>query len=245
MACVAFDLRVRGSQWKFRRLAMIEANRAPLVLVMAAFTPGTVPSGVDVLNLVAIQACGADALVAFTNVTRGTEDSAMGALELEPGPVVVERFDAAPYRLPMTVVARFPKTPLVRIVRLMTIEAAAGGVAKMCGLRVASDTLHRLVSLPKLEIRKCVIERLAVQLDDVGISPLVIGVAMVAFLFRRLRLTSVKSLTDRKIGSNFLVARQAEPTLRPSRKRLVTGTALRLKFGMSGHDRTRHDKLLE
>ena len=66
---IALDLRVRGSQRIFR-LVMIEMNRFPLVLVVAAFALGAVASGVNVLNLVAIHTQGADALVALANMAR-------------------------------------------------------------------------------------------------------------------------------------------------------------------------------
>ena len=54
MTGVAPDLRVCGSQRKFRRLVMIETNGAPLVLVMTAFALGAVPAAVHVLDAVAI-----------------------------------------------------------------------------------------------------------------------------------------------------------------------------------------------
>jgi len=54
-----------------------------------------------------------------------------------------------------------------------------------------------------------VIKYLAVKQDDVSISTLVIGVTISAFLFRRIRLTPVKSLGRLAIGSSFFVAGQA------------------------------------
>src|SRR5664279_3659511 len=53
MAEIALDLHMRRSQRIFR-LVMIEMNRFPLVLVVTAFALGTVPSGVNVLNPVAV-----------------------------------------------------------------------------------------------------------------------------------------------------------------------------------------------
>jgi hypothetical protein len=72
------------------------------------------------------------------------------------------------------------------------------------------------VGIPKLKIRRCVIKRLAVEQDDVGISAFVIGVTMGAFLFRRIRLAPVKSLGRLAIGSGVLVASQAKSRLRLS-----------------------------
>jgi hypothetical protein len=73
---------------------------------------------------------------------------------------------------------------------------------------MTTPTLHRFVSIMQLEIRKRVIECFAVELDYVGISPFVIGVTMVAFLLRRIRLSPVKPLACRPIGGGFLVACQ-------------------------------------
>jgi len=216
VAGIALDLRMRGSQWKSCRLVMIEANGAPLALVVAAFALGAVPSGVDILNPVAIHTCGAEVLVAFANMARGTGDAAMRPLQPELGPVMVERLDATPCRLVMTIVAGFSKPPLVRIVRLVTVEAAAGGIAELYRLHVTIAAARGLVCIPELEIRECVIERLAVQLDDVGFSPRVIGMTSVAFLLPRIRLAPVKPPARGTFRGNVFVAPKAETGLRAS-----------------------------
>jgi len=96
VAAIALDLRMRGSQWKLRRLVMVEADRAPLALVVAAIALAAVSPGVDILNLVASRTRGADALVTFVNMARGAGDGTMRAFQPELGPVVVERLDAMP-----------------------------------------------------------------------------------------------------------------------------------------------------
>lgn len=68
MARVALDLCMCSSERIFRHLIMVEANRAPLVLIMARFALCTVPSAVDVLNLVAGDTRGANSFVAFAAV---------------------------------------------------------------------------------------------------------------------------------------------------------------------------------
>jgi len=147
-----------------------------------------------------------------------------------------------PCRLAMATVARFPETSLMRIGRLMTVEAASGRVAELYRLRVTTDALHGLVGVPELEIRKCVIERLAIQQDDIGVPPLVIGMTVGAFLFHCVRLTPVKPFARRTVRGNLLVTRKAEPRLRSPRERLVTIAAFLLKFGMSADDRSRKDE---
>jgi hypothetical protein len=245
VAGIALDLGVRGSQRKFCRPVMIKANAAPLVLVVATFAFCAIPSGVDVLNPVAIHTCGADVLVAFADMARGARDGTMCALERKPRAVVVERLDATPCCLAMTVVARLAKTPLMWIVGLVTIETTSGGVAEFYRLRVTIDARHYLVCVPELEIRKRVIEGLTVQLDNVGVSPHVIRMTMGALLFRCIRLTPVKSPTHLTVCGNLLVTCKAEPSLRLWRERLVTVAAILLKLGVSGDDRARHDEPLE
>jgi hypothetical protein len=245
VARIALDLRVRGSQWKFRRLVMIEANRAPLVLVVAGLAFGAVSSGVNILNPVAIDAYGANPFVAFANMARGAEDGAMCTLERELGLVMIERFDTLPCRLDVAIVTCLSKAPFVRIARLMTIEAASGRAAKFYCLRVTADAQHGFVSVAQFEIRKCVIECFAIELNDVGISPLMIGVTTGAFLLHCLRLTPMKSLTRLTIRGNFFVACKAETRLRFSRERFVAVAAVLLEFGVSVDNRTRDDKLFE
>jgi hypothetical protein len=208
MARIALDLRVRPSQGIFRGFVMIEVNRAPLVLVVAGLALGAVPCGVNILNPVAIDAHGTNSLVAFADMARRAGDGTMGAVKRELGLVVVVRLDARPCCLGMAVVAHFPKSTLVRIDRLVTVEAAPRRVAELYLLGMTTATLHRFVSVVQLEIRECMIECFAVELDDVGISPLVIGVTMGAFLFGGIRLSSVKPLARRPISGGVLVARQ-------------------------------------
>ena len=68
MATVALDPRMRTSQRVFRRLVMVKANRAPLARIVAGFALGAVPSGVNILNPVAIDALGTDPFVAFPDM---------------------------------------------------------------------------------------------------------------------------------------------------------------------------------
>ena len=208
MARITLDLRMRASQGIFRVLVMIEVNRAPLDLVVAGLAFGAIPCGVHVLNPVAIDARGANPFVAFADMARGADDGAMCALKRELGLVVVERFDPRPCCLSMTVVARFPKATLVRIVRFVTVEAASGRVTEFYRLSVTAVTPHGFMRVAQFEICKGVVERFTIELDDIGVSSLVIGVAMGAFLLSRVRLPPVKSFGRRPIGSNVLVTCQ-------------------------------------
>ncbi len=209
MARVALDLRMGASERKFRRSIMVEANRAPFVLVMASFALCAIPSAVDVLNLVASDARGANSLIAFAPVARRACNAAMRVPKWEFGLVVVVRFDARPCRLAMAVLANFPQASLMWITRLMAVEAARRRIAKLHRLRVATAAEYGLMRIAQLEIRKGVIERFAIELHDVGISPLVIGVTISALPLCSIRLSPMESLTCQPIRGDFLVACQA------------------------------------
>ena len=99
--------------------------------------------------------------------------------------------------------------------------------------------------VPQREIGKGVIKRFAIELDDVGISSLVIGVTMVAVLLRSIRLTPMKSLTRQPVRRNFLVTCKASSRLRFSRERFVAIAAILLKFGVPVDDRPRENKLFK
>jgi len=108
VARIALDLCMGVPEWKFRVLVMIEEDRFPLVLVVAPFALGSVPSGMDVLNRVAIDAGSADPLVALADMAGGACDIAMRASQRELGLVVVVGPHLTPCRFAMTVVACFP-----------------------------------------------------------------------------------------------------------------------------------------
>jgi hypothetical protein len=84
---------------------MIEMDRGPLALVVAAFAFRTVPSGVDILNLVARDACCADALITFTDVACRAGNSPMRVLERKSCLVVIERLHLTPRRLEVAAIA--------------------------------------------------------------------------------------------------------------------------------------------
>ena len=245
MAGIAFDLRVCAAQRKLRGPVVVEMNRAPLDLVMAALAVGAISAGVHVLDPMGVDTRGAEVLVAFADMAGIADDGAMSAHEPKPGFVVIERFDATPRCLAMAALACLAKTAPVRINGLVTVEAASRRVAQLYALQVAASTLHDLVCVLEHEICERMIEGLAIELDDVGAAPLVVGMTMVAIEVSRLRLTAMEAATQQAVRRGIFVTSQAAPRLRGARKRLVAVVALRLELGVPGDERPGRNKLLE
>jgi hypothetical protein len=129
MAEIALDLRMRGSQRIFR-LVVVEMIRFPLDFIMATFTLGAVTSGVNVLNLVAIDAASSDTLVSLADMARWARNGLVCTLERKLRGIVVERLDLTPSGFAVAVVAFFSKAPLMWIFRFMTIDTASGRLAE-------------------------------------------------------------------------------------------------------------------
>ena len=98
---------------------------------------------------------------------------------------------------------------------------------------------------PEGEVRHGVVECFPIELNDIGVSAFVVGVARPAFLFRRIELTSVESPAGRAIRRDVLMTIETLVGLGLARKRRMTGKAVRLELGMPVNERPRHDEPLQ
>ena len=160
--------------------------------------------------------------------------------ERKAGLAVVERLDAAPGFLAVASVALLAETPLMGIGGLVAVEAPSWRFSELHGLHMTTVATCRLVGAPQIEVRESVIERFPVELDDVGISPLVIRVAMLAIPFRSVGLTPVKSLSRTAVSGDLLVTRKTETGLRLAGKRLMALSTFLLELGVPPDQGTRH-----
>ena len=157
----------------------------------------------------------------------------MRAFERKLCRVVVERLDARPGVLAVAALARYTEPALVRIDRLMTIDASAGHAAELGGGCVTPAAGDRGVSALQREIGKVVIERLTIELDDVRAAPLVIGVTVFALLLHRVGLASVITPARQAIRRDLLMAGETQIALRLTGKRHVALRAIIFQLGMA------------
>lgn len=95
----------------------------------------------------------------------------------------------------------------------MTVEAAARRATESDRGLMAAVALRSLVAALELEVRKRVIECLAVELDDVGSAPFVVGVAIPALLAEGVGLAAVEAFSLLAIGAHVLVTRNTKQGL--------------------------------
>lgn len=137
----------------------------------------------------------------------------MRAPQREPGRVVIERLYRPPSGLAMTTLALFAKPPLMGIDRFVAIEAGALRFSEFRGGDVASSTRHRSVGIAKRKIGEVVIERLAVELDDIGAPSFMIGMTEGAFARGCVGMTAMKAFSGSAVSRNLLVTIEAKPHL--------------------------------
>ena len=184
-------------------------------------------------------------LVALADMAGGAGDLGMCADQREPRLGVVERLDAPPCLLAVAAVAFLAEPPFVRVRSLVTVEALARCVAEFHGRAMAPLAACRLVRALELEVRESMIERLPVELDDVGAAALVIGMAGSAFGLRCIGPAAMEAAPLFAVRRNFLVAIQAQSRLPWPREWLVAIGAVLLELGMPLDQRTGHDHALE
>jgi hypothetical protein len=79
---------------------------------------------------------------------------------------------------------------------------------------VAAIAIHVLVRAGECEVRVGVVESLFVQLENVECPPLVVGVAVPAFVLQGVRVPPMIASVALPIGGNIFVTIEAKPGLR-------------------------------
>lgn len=212
---------------------------------MASLTFSPVATRVNILHRVALDARRADVPVAFACVAGGAANGGMRTLQPKSRLGVIERPGMPPVLLLMTVAALFTEASLVRIICLMAGEASCRGGAELHRRQVAAVAPHGPMRALQIEVGRRVTERLPIKLDYVSRAALVIGVAVIAFIFRRLLMATVKAGAEPPVLGDLLVTGYAQARLRVPREGFVALVAVAFELGMPADQRSRHNEALE
>jgi hypothetical protein len=92
------------------------------------------------------------------------------------------------------------------VVFLVAVEAAAGCASEFDFWGVTAVASHLLVTACELEVREGVVERLLIELNDVGCPPLMVGVAAVAIRFQSVGPLTVQASPNLAVAGDVLMA---------------------------------------
>ena len=108
----------------------------------------------------------------------------------------------------------------------MTIDAASLRLAERDVGPMTSIAANARMRPIQPIIRIFMLEYVSVELNDISAAPFVVGVAVVAVLFRRFRMSPVKTASRRAVRGRILVAIETQPRLRTAGIRLVAKSDL-------------------
>lgn len=245
VAVIAFDLLMLATMHKLRFPVMVESDHVPFLRAVALVTFCAIAPAMHILQLVAIAANHADALIAFTGMAGFAVDFLMSSDQLEFRLRMIVWFDVVPGVFIMAALAFLTELSFMRFVRLMTIDAKVRRFP-ICDISLMTTLAARgSVCAFQAEIGKVVIEGFAVELHDIGIASLVLGMAVIAFLVGRIGAAPVKALFLLSVGCDLLVTVHAKPHLRSLRKGLMAILAILFILCMTFNERARHDQPVE
>lgn len=175
---------------------------------------GPIATAMHILQLMAKRACRADALVALAGMTGLAIDFLVRPGQREWRFGMIERLDGLPGVIAVAIGAFFTQPAFVRLIGFMAIDAERRRLPIGLGGFMASLATLGLVRSLEREIRKAVIEGLAVERRDLRFASLMFGVAMFALRIDDLRHAPVQALPPLFVGRDLLMAIQAKFALR-------------------------------
>lgn len=179
MAAVAIRCRMRSAQCEMGITCVIERGFFPAAFVVALLTFIAVSTAVHIIEAVAGHAGFRRIFIALAGVTGCTIDLLVTTLQRELGFIVIES-RLFPGRRVMAGRTFLAECTAVAIILAVTAETFAFCLAKFLALLVTTVAGDIRVLAFELEIGSGVIERVAVETEDIGVAALVIGVALLA-----------------------------------------------------------------
>lgn len=243
MAVLAVDMRVCAFECETGFLPVVELGGFPAgggVAVAALRTP---LRSVHIVGRVAGHALPGCVLVSVAEMAADARYFSMFVAQRECRLFMVVR-DVAPEGGLMARGAIAAQPALVRLLLLVTIEAFRGSFPVwLCG-DVTTGAYDGLVCAGQRKFRALVIELIAAQLDDVARAAQVLRMAGAALRGGYAGDLSMKTVPGCDIGSDLLVAIEAQPCLPITVGVIVTLRALLLVFLVSRAQLSRHEKRL-
>ena len=158
---------------------------------------------------------------------------------------MIEGPHTGPAILAVAALAPIAEPSFMRIGLPVAVDAAVRRAAELHFGQMTTVASRVLVAAVELKIRESVIERLPVELNDVGSPAFVIGMALLALRFRSIVTLSMQAASKLPVLGDVLVAGKAEARLRGFRESFMAVRAVVFELCVAFDERTRHDELLE
>lgn len=210
------------------RAVTVAAIVAATALVCIVLGMAVVALGRRVLEGIVLMAVQASGLQVFAN-------------QRITGRIMIE-FDVLPLHRRMTIATHFAKRSAMRIVFFVTRVAIAGRVAVLFVFGVARGAIVFGVFAEQRKVREIVIEGILVEVYDVGIATLVIGMALHTGHVPGSPDPSVEACRFFDVCSDVLVAVKAQRALFASLEFLMAQGALAFILRMTLDHFPRHDQ---
>lgn len=228
------------SEWKVRFCGMIEGLIGPAFLAMAALAILTVTAQMDITQLVATTTPGVGKAVLIPGVTTATLQGLVVSLKRELGTVVIEVPGFAPTLRRVAILALPAQGLAMLVLFLMAAVACPGGFPKrgIGHMAVCTGRTHVFACQGKIGV--LMIKNILVQRHNIVVSSQVVSMAALATAPAGHRGTTVKTGFLIAIGSDLLMAFQAQRILGGFIKAAMAGLAILLFFGMCVGKRAGH-----
>lgn len=241
MTGIAVGCCMRAKQSEMRIARVIEGRLFPAALVVTALTLAPVGAAMHIVDRVARHACRRSLLVALAGVARAATRLLMIAFQREFRRAVIEaRF--LPAIGVVTTAAALPKCTAMFIDHFVAAITFATRRTNFFSGCVTAPALQFAVFAFQREVGGAVIKIIAIEPDDIGRAPLVIGMT----LFTRQRgvvfQLAVKAFFGGDVGTDHIVALHAELILRLLGERYVAFCALSFQFGVALDELSRHQQ---
>jgi hypothetical protein len=224
--------------------AMIEHRQLPFLFTVA---PGAVRSeavGVNIPDRVTTRTTGRRILVPAVAMAALATHPAVRFPELEFGAVVIE-LGFSPAAGDVTLAAVRSQFPVVSVVLCMAIAAARLRIPILRAGLVTGTALGQRVFTGERKIGYPVVEPVAVQPDDAGVSSLVIGMTGFAFELVRVFILAVVAALFPHVFVDLFVAVPAKHWLRGIAHADMAQGALGFEFPVPGNQFSGHEYLFE
>lgn len=244
MTITATQVGVAAEEGEARFPIVIELAGVPIGGGVAIATGAPLTALMNVIRGMTAGAVLRHPLVVLTGVTGAAGGFLVLVGERKSGAVVIEVCLWPGLRVVTGTAVRTQGAP-VRVIFLMAGDTGGGGLAIGCIGMMTTAAHQCAVCTQQRKIRLIVREARRVELSDVGIAAVMLGVTAVAFALARLRHAAVVTGFSMDVLGHILVTIQAQGGLSGAIGAVVAGRAIIFQLRVRLRDRPRHDQSFE